>query len=261
MRIVRPVLQQVVARHVGLVADRDEARDPDPEAARVIENRQAERAALRRHRDVALGRIHRREGRVQAHARIRVQQAHAVWTDQPAAGRADPLDQRRLPRPSFRVALAEAGADHADRPDPLGDAVVDDRQDVHGRYDDDGEVHLAWNVCDVRERLQAGDRRGGRMHRHHRAGESRREQVVEDLRSDPPAFPVRADDRDDAGFEERLHRFGGGGLRDRSAALSSNRGVTSSERTTRSTPWSLAVVVANPESRNTSSIRRLPAST
>ena len=49
-RIVGPVLDQVVARHVGLVADRHERGDPEIELPHVVENREAERAALRRER-------------------------------------------------------------------------------------------------------------------------------------------------------------------------------------------------------------------
>ena len=42
--------QQIVARHVGLVADADERRQPELTLGRELENREAERAALRRQR-------------------------------------------------------------------------------------------------------------------------------------------------------------------------------------------------------------------
>ena len=45
------------------------------------------------------------------------------------------------------------------------------------------------------------------------------------------------------------------------AAFASNAGVTDSESDTWRTPRSFTVVMAKPESRNTSSMRRLPAST
>ena len=92
--VVSPILNQVVSGHVGLVPDGHEARDADVEALRIIEDGQAERPALRGHRDGSGGWIHRRERRVQPHLRVGIQQAHAVGTDQAAAGAADALDQR-----------------------------------------------------------------------------------------------------------------------------------------------------------------------
>ena len=47
-RVVFPVLEQIVARDVGLVADADEGREADAAVGGQRENRQAERAALRR---------------------------------------------------------------------------------------------------------------------------------------------------------------------------------------------------------------------
>ena len=57
-RVLRPELEQVVARDVGLVADRDEARDAEVQASRAVEERESrERRSARR------GRLVPREGR------------------------------------------------------------------------------------------------------------------------------------------------------------------------------------------------------
>src|SRR5215216_4459276 len=48
-----PPLEQVVRRHVGLVADRDEAREAEAAGDRLFQERQPERAALRGEADRA----------------------------------------------------------------------------------------------------------------------------------------------------------------------------------------------------------------
>ena len=82
IRIVGPELNEIVARHVGLVADRREGGETDVQARCVIEDRKAERAALRRQRDAAVRRIHRGERRIQPDRRIGVDDPHAVRPDQ-----------------------------------------------------------------------------------------------------------------------------------------------------------------------------------
>ena len=69
--VVLPPLEQVVRRDVGLVADRDERREAEPALGRLLEQREAERAALRREADAARRQRARREGRVQAERRRR----------------------------------------------------------------------------------------------------------------------------------------------------------------------------------------------
>ena len=134
------VLNQIVPGHVRLVAHRDEARDADVEPLRVIEDRQAQRAALRGHRDGSSRRVDRRECRVQAHARGGVEQAHAVGPDEPAARLPNSVQQDRFARAPFGVAFAEPGADDADRRNVLADAVVDGREHVRRRDDHHGQI-------------------------------------------------------------------------------------------------------------------------
>ena len=65
-RVAFPVLQQIVARHVGLVADADECRQSELPFGGELENRDAERAALRRAATTRpLGGQDRRERRVE----------------------------------------------------------------------------------------------------------------------------------------------------------------------------------------------------
>ena len=63
--VVLPELQQVVARHVGLVAERHEPRDRQLELCGEPEQGDAERARLHRDRDVARGERHVGERRLQ----------------------------------------------------------------------------------------------------------------------------------------------------------------------------------------------------
>ena len=64
--VVLPPLEQVVGRDVGLVADRDERREAEPARLGRLEQREAERAALRGEADVAGRGRAGGEGRVQA---------------------------------------------------------------------------------------------------------------------------------------------------------------------------------------------------
>ena len=175
------VLNQVVSRDVRLVANGHEAGDPDVETPGVIEDRQAERTALRGHGHVAGWRIDRREGRVQADRGVGIQQPHAVGTDQPASRLPHAFEQQALTRMPLGVALAEAGADHADRADSPGEAVVDRRLHLGGRDDDDGEVDGVGNIGDAWIGTEAFDLRGRRVHRHNGSAESGRHQVVQNL--------------------------------------------------------------------------------
>ena len=213
VRVLRPVLDQIVARHVGLVADRDEARDPDVEPARVVENRQAERPALRRHRDAPGWRVDGGERRVQRVRRIGVQQPHAVGPDQPAPRAADLGQEGGFALPAFRSRLPEAGADDADAAHALREAIVHGGEHVRRRHSDDREIDRLRDVADARPGAQPLDLLGRGMHGDDGAGEAAGNEVVEDLRADLPAGTIGADDRHTGRLEERLHRRRGRVLR------------------------------------------------
>src|SRR5688572_24866749 len=65
VRVVVPVLEQIVAGDVGLVAYRNEAGDADAEPPGVVQDGQPEGATLGGHRHVADRRVDRRERRIQ----------------------------------------------------------------------------------------------------------------------------------------------------------------------------------------------------
>ena len=129
-RVELPVLQQVVAGDIGLVADADERRQADAALPRELENREPERAALRREPDAAGRRHDRRERGVEAHLRRRVEQAHAVGADHPHPVVAHALDQLLLQRPAGVADLGEPGRDHHQRLDARRGAIVDDVEDA-----------------------------------------------------------------------------------------------------------------------------------
>ena len=208
-RILRPVLEEVVGRDVGLVPDGDEGRDAEVQARGVVEQGEAERAALRGQADVSFGRIGRRERRVQAEGGIRVHQAHAVGADHAHAGVADLLEQGCLAATPFLSRFAEARGDHDNALDALGHAVVDRRRDRGGRDRDHREVDGPVDVGQAAVAASSLDFRRGRVHRIDGPGEAGRKQVVEDLRADLPALAAGSDHGHRAGLEEPGHRCRG----------------------------------------------------
>ena len=71
IRVVFPVLEQVVRRHVGLVADRHEGRETQAPLGRSLQDCKAERTTLRREADVARRKSLWAEGGVEAWPRDR----------------------------------------------------------------------------------------------------------------------------------------------------------------------------------------------
>ena len=142
-------LQQVVARDVGLVADRGEAGDADIQPLDVVEDGQAERAALRRERDPPGGRVDGRERRVHAKRRIGVQDPHAVGADHAHAGGADLLDQLVLQRASLRRPTSPKPAlITTSARTPLARQSSTTAATCGRRHDDDGQIDVAGNVAD-----------------------------------------------------------------------------------------------------------------
>ena len=208
-------LNQIVAGHVGLVSDRDEAGNTDVEALGVVEDRQSQRSALCRHGDPTCWRRYRRERRVQADSRIAIEQAHAVWSDQPAARPPDAVDECGFADTTVFARLAEAGADHANGAHFLADALVDSCQHLIRRNDDHRQIDRSRDVPDSRVGTDPVDLLRTGMDRHNGAGEAIGDEIVQDLRSDLAALAIGTDDCDGARFEECLHRRRRGGPRAR----------------------------------------------
>ncbi len=204
-RVLGPVLDQVVARDVRLVSDRDEGRDPEVELRRVVEQGEAERSALGGQGHASLGRIDRAERGVQAELRIGVDQAHAVGADHPHARGANLVEQGNFAAASLVAGLGKARRDDDDPGHSLGRAVVDGGFDEFARHRDHGEVHGSRNVDQARIAAHALHLLRARVDRHDRPLEDAVE-VVEDLGADLSALAARPDDRDNVRLEEALHR-------------------------------------------------------
>ncbi len=152
---VLPEAQEVVAGQVGLVADRDEGREADPELARVLQQRDPQAAALREHPHVAARRHLAREGRVEQGVGGGVDDAQAVRPHQAHAGRPADLDQLALdPRPLLPD-LGEAGREDHQRVHPSLTALPGDVQDRGRRHRDDGEIDRLGQIGDPRQRRHA----------------------------------------------------------------------------------------------------------
>ncbi len=232
LRILGPVLNQVVAGHVRLVAHRHEAGDSNTQLLGIVENRQPECAALRRHRHVSARRVHRRERGVQLNVRIGIEEAHAVRADQATPCPPHRVDECRFTGAAGGIALAEAGADDADCADALHDAVIDSSKDLVCRNHDHRQIDGTGNITDAPICGQPGDLAGARVYRNDRSGESCGPKVVENLRSDLAARPVRTDDSHHARLEERPHRCDRGDLRSHGHLLGERIGHCKRQRDT-----------------------------
>ncbi len=80
-RVVEPVREQIVAADIGLVAERDEARDAGTGPDRVFEHGDADGTGLGRERQTTGRRQHRRERGSQPYRRVAVEHAKAVRSD------------------------------------------------------------------------------------------------------------------------------------------------------------------------------------
>ena len=207
--VLLPVLQEVVAGDVRLVAVGDERREPEPECLRVIDHGESQGAALRQEADPPARGERRREGRVEAHRGIGVEHAEAVRADQSHARAAADVHELALPRGACRAALGETGGEHDERPHPLHGALARDLHNRRRRHRDHRELDRAGHVSD---RSKGGNRENRvrvRVHGVHGTGESGLEDVAQGLVADgsrPLDAPTTANGR---GGEERADGSGG----------------------------------------------------
>src|SRR5262249_6907072 len=110
--VVLPPLEQVVGRHVCLVADRDEGREAEPPGGGLLEQRQPEGPALRREADRAGRQGSWRERGVQAEPRSR--DAEAVRPDQARPVCTDEREQLLLALKAPGPGLRKTRRDHAE---------------------------------------------------------------------------------------------------------------------------------------------------
>ena len=206
VRVGFPVLEQIVARDVGLVADADERRQSDRSLRGELEHRHAERAALRHQRDASGRRVDRRERGVQPDLGIGVQQAHAVGSDHPQPVAAHFVDQPLLQRAPLVAGFREARRDHDQRLDAGRRTVVDDSQDRGARHGDDRQIDAARRVGERSIAGQTFELGGVRVDRVDRAGEPGLDECVQDAAAEAARLARRADYRDALRREQRLQR-------------------------------------------------------
>ncbi len=209
--VLVPVLDEVVAAHVGLVAHRHERRDAEPDLTGLGEQLDSEPTGLRRERDPAGNGRERREGGVEADVVAGVDDAHAVRADHPHAVRAGQLDELPLRRRRAGAQLREPGRDDHEPGHLLRHAVASDVEDVRGRHRDDHQVDLVGDVAHLRVGAHPGDRGGVRVDRVDGTGEVALEEVAEQRVTDRPRGAAGTHDRHRARREQPID---GTGLRD-----------------------------------------------
>ena len=143
LRVVLPVLQQVVAADVGPVAERDEAGQADAEPRGHLQDARAERAGLQRDRDAATGDPGGRQHGPQRRRPARGEDAHARRPDDPHARCRGP-GSRGAGSSGLALAAAsgEIAGDDDQPPDVLRDGVVEHRLQLVRRHGDDGQRHV-----------------------------------------------------------------------------------------------------------------------
>ena len=204
--VLLPVLQEVVARHVGAVAGADERREAEAAVVDLLEDRRAEGSRLAEEARPAARGHHRREGRVERHGRVGVDDAERVGADQPQPVGARQPDEPALPQPALLAGLGEARGDHDEAVDALGRAVEDDVVHRLGRHGHDGHVDVAGDLRDGGVRRQAGHRVGARVDGVDPSGEVAHHQVAHQRPADGVLAPAGADDGHGPGVEELLDR-------------------------------------------------------
>ena len=112
LRVGPPRREQVVQAHLGLVPQGAELREADPERPGMFQDGDAERAALRDQRDASPERRRRREGRVHSDVGMRVDDAHAVRTDQREAVRLADAEEAGFSLDADPTDLPETRRDH-----------------------------------------------------------------------------------------------------------------------------------------------------
>ena len=199
--IVLPPLEQIVRGDVGLVADRHERREAEAPLRSLLEQRQPERAALRRERDRAGRQRPRAEGRVEPEPRHR--DPEAVRADEPAAVCANEAEQALLALAALGADLGEAGRDDAERLDAAHERGLGSVEHVRPRQADDCEVDDLGDITDRLVRRHAAHRLAVPVDRVRRAGEVRRQNVSEQLAADRAPAARGADHSDRLRLEER----------------------------------------------------------
>jgi hypothetical protein len=223
VRVVVPVLQQVVAGDVGAVARRDERGDAgdagDAAAAPVQPGQQgdADRAGLGEQADAAGARTAVGERGVEPHLGVRVHDPEGVGADEAHPVRAGLPDQGTLPFQPLGAHLRVPGGDHHQALHTVLAALVDHARDLLGGHGDHREVHGSVDLAhravrgDAVDLLDAGLVERA-VHGVQAAGVARAADVAEDAAPHAAGRPAHTDHGDRARREQALHGTGLGAL-------------------------------------------------
>ena len=192
--VVLPELQQVVARDVGLVAQRHEPRQSDRHLRGKLQHRCAQRTRLQRDSDAARWKIdwHERSVHLGGPGNLTGGDAHAGRPDQPQAVAAGVGNQRS----DVHIGAVDGRHDHC-APHPFGDALLDHVGQGVRRGSDDSQPHV---VLDVQHRCVRGAPADGvvvRVHSEHR--QRARRDAMPQFVADRPQHVGRADHCDRPG--------------------------------------------------------------
>ena len=199
-----PVLEEVVGRDVGLVADRDERRKPEVALGRLLQQRETKGAALRGEPDRPRRQGPRAERRVQAGCCDG--DAEAVGADEPPAASADEREEPILALAPLAADLGEPCRDHAKRAHARREGRLGCLEHVRTGKTDDRQVDDLGHVFEGLVRAHAGNRLAGAVQGIRGAGELGVEHVSEEAPADRLRTWGGADDGDARGREEGAER-------------------------------------------------------
>lgn len=203
------VLQQVVAGHVGFVADADEMRQTQLQLLSQRQDRDPQRAALRHHRDAARRRVPRGKGGVELHGWIGVDQPEAIRTDQAHAVASGLLHDAPLELPPVLAGFAKTRGNHHQRLDAPSGALIDHAEHRIPRHHEDRQIHRLGQLANAGVGLDRAHRRGVRVDGIHRPLEMAQEQRLKEAVADGRGLARGADDRHALRLKERPQRHGG----------------------------------------------------
>ena len=121
VRILFPVLEQVVRRDIRLVADGHEGREPEALFGCPLQQGEPECATLRREADLAGWKRTRTERGIESN--VGHGDAETVRAEQPGSMRANQLEQQILARFTFGTDLGKACRDDAESSDACGERL------------------------------------------------------------------------------------------------------------------------------------------
>ena len=207
--VLLPVLEQVVAGDIRLVAHADERGKSQPALAGKLENRDAERAALRRHGHLPRRREDGRERGVEPDFRIGIDHAQAVGPDHPHAVAPHFFDQLLLQLPPFTSNFGESRRDHDERLHSPFSTLVDDVKHPLAGNRDDGQVDCLRQLAHRRIGPHRADHGGHGIDGVDRSLEAVNDEGLEDPVAYARKIARRPNDRDRARLKNRAQ--GGGG--------------------------------------------------